>query len=320
MLEKLKFKVQNIYFNEVLSNINPTPQDIKTLLNGRKHKTLYLVDLLEEYSREKFKLQANSARLKTHQRYTALVQTTLTHFNQRKLRINKCDNYLLDQMAHHIIDGEGYSVAYTKKAFAFIKTAMQFAFNRRYIDRIPGSDYKIPHTAKSEVVYLDEPEVDKIFNYQFSDTLQRYADMFMIQCYTGLSYVDLRNLNAGHLIKDKDGLVWINLTRQKVETAECLIPVIEKVWELMKKYNFDLPVFSNQKYNAALKSIARETGIRKKLTTHVGRKTYGTLLLNKDVPIETVSRLLGHSSIRTTQKHYAKVLHMKIARDVRLMF
>lgn len=87
----------------------------------------------------------------------------------------------------------------------------------------------------------------------------------------------------------------------------------------MKKYNFDLPVFSNQKYNAALKKIATEVGIRKNLTSHVGRKTYGTLLLNKDVPIETVSNLLFHSSIRTTQKHYAKVLHMKTARDIRLV-
>lgn len=98
-----------------------------------------------------------------------------------------------------------------------------------------------------------------------------------------------------------------------------MIPVIGKVWSILKKYNFVLPVYSNQKYNSALKKIAAEVGIRKKLTSHVGRKTYGTLLLNKDVPIETVSNLLGHSSIRTTQKHYAKVLHMKIARDVRLV-
>ncbi|MBN1184321.1 MAG: integrase catalytic domain-containing protein, partial [Bacteroidales bacterium] len=130
---------------------------------------------------------------------------------------------------------------------------------------------------------------------------------------------DLIRLNASNLIKDNDGLLWINITRQKVEGAECVIPVIGKVWKILAKYNFSLPSFSNQKYNAALKKIASEVGIRKKLTTHVGRKTYGTILLNKDVPIETVSNLLGHSNIRTTQKHYAKVLHMKIARDIRFI-
>jgi len=149
--------------------------------------------------------------------------------------------------------------------------------------------------------------------------LQKYADLFLVQCYTGLGYEDLKKLNAPHLEKDESGQLWINLTRQKVETAECIIPVINKDWTILKHHNFALPVFSNQKYNATLKKIAMEVRNTKKLTSHVGRKTYGTLLLNKDVPIETVSNILGHVSIRTTQKHYAKVLHMKIARDVRLV-
>lgn len=321
VLDKLKFDISNAYFNEVLNNgREPKPWELKALISDSKGvKTSILISLLEEYAEELHKIRPNERRLKLHYRYISLLQRILKNLNKPKIQLSQCDNYFLDEMAHNIISVEGYSVGHTKKVYGFIKAAMTYAFNRKYIDRILIHDYRLPYTEKQEIVYLEEYEVNKIYNHLFSATLQPYADLFMVQCYTGLAYADLRKLNASHLVKDKNGLTWINLTRQKIETAECVIPVIGKVWKILKKYNFILPVFSNQKYNAALKKIATEVGIRKKLTTHVGRKTYGTLLLNKDVPIETVSNLLGHSSIRTTQKHYAKVLHMKIARDVRLV-
>jgi integrase len=318
-LEELNHRIFTAYHNEVLCNNLPTSQEIRDLLETKRTRTVLFSDLLLEYANEIFTIQGSLARKEAHNRFISVITKSLSKLNQAKIQISQCDTYFLNQLAHHLVEVEEYSPAYTKKAFGFIKSALLFAFNRHYTDRLFTHDYKFPFRVKSEVIYLDELEVEKIRNHPFDTALQKYADLFMVQCYTGLAYADLKKLNATHLTKDKEGQLWINLTRQKIETAECIIPVISKVWNLLKKYNFELPVFSNQKYNAALKKIALEVGIRKKLTTHVGRKTYGTLLLNKDVPIETVSRLLGHSSIRTTQKHYAKVLHMKIARDVRLV-
>ncbi len=180
-------------------------------------------------------------------------------------------------------------------------------------------DYTVPFREKPEFIYLTEREVDKIRNHRFSEErLQRIADCFMVQCFTGLAYVDLKKLDAGNIVIESDGL-WLNINRQKVQTSEMVVPILKNVKDLLLKYNFKLPVISNQKYNAALKEIAKEVGINKKLTSHVGRKTFGTLLLNKDVPIETVSRILGHADVKTTQRHYAKVLHMKIAKDLRLI-
>jgi integrase len=316
-LDKIDFRLNQIFYNEVLNNCIPTANHIKTIFNTKqKHISLFL-DLLNDYSEEQFKVFKSKERKEKHTRYILLLRKALNDLNKTKIQIDQCDNYFLDSLAHYIINEEKYSVGYTKKVFGFIKTAMLYAFNRKYVDRNLSHEYKVPFQTKSEIVYLDELEVNKIVNHTFEGNLQKYADLFVIQCYTGLSYADLRNLRATHLIKDHEGLIWINIKRQKVDTAECTIPVLSKVWDLMKKYGFELPKFSNQKYNAALKKISAEVGIRKKLTTHVGRKTYGTLLLNKDVPIETVSKLLGHSSIAITQKHYAKVLHMKIARDIK---
>jgi integrase/recombinase XerD len=318
-LENLKFRIFNTYHNEVLNNNIPSAQEIKILIETRQRRTVFLADLLDEYANERFRIQGNLNRKETHERFITIVKRSLKSLNLPKVQISQCDSYFLDQLAHQIVNIEEYSPAYTKKLFGFVKSALLFAFNRRYTDRLLMNEYTFPYRLKSEIIYLNELEVDKIRQHHFGHPLQKYADLFIVQCYTGLAYADLKKLNATHLAKDESGQLWINLSRQKVDTAECVIPVINKVWSILKKYNFELPVFSNQKYNAALKLIAGEVGIRKKLTTHVGRKTYGTLLLNKDVPIETVSNLLGHSSIRTTQKHYAKVLHMKIARDVRLV-
>lgn len=318
-LENLKYRIFSIYHNEVLNNNKPTSQELKFLLETKHQKTVFLADLLDEYANERFRIQGNLTRKETHQRFITIVKRSLKSLNLAKIQITQCDSYFFDQLAHQIVNIEEYSPAYTKKLFGFLKSALLFAFNRRYTDRLLMNEYRFPYRLKSEIIYLNELEVDKIRRHDFGPILQKYADLFMVQCYTGLAYADLKKLNATHLAKDESGQLWINMTRQKVDTAECVVPVINKVWSILKKYHFELPVLSNQKYNAALKQIAREVGIRKKLTSHVGRKTYGTLLLNKDVPIETVSNLLGHSSIRTTQKHYAKVLHMKIARDVRLV-
>lgn len=318
-LSSLVAKINNTYYSEVFNGNNPTAQEVKLLLTNTQKKILFFIDVLQEYANEKFRIFANSTLFEKHTRFISIIKKALTDLKLLKIQSSKCDSNFLDQLAHHIVNVEGYSVGYTKKVFAFIKSSLMYAFNRRYISNTPAYDYKLPYREKQEIVYLEECELRKILNYNFTGNLQKYADLFLIQCYTGLAYADLIRLNSTNLIKDSDGLVWINITRQKVEGAECIIPVIGKAWKILAKYNFSLPSFSNQKYNAALKKIASEVGIRKKLTTHVGRKTYGTILLNKDVPIETVSKLLGHSNIRITQKHYAKVLHMKIARDVRLV-
>lgn len=92
-----------------------------------------------------------------------------------------------------------YSVSYAKKVLAFIKAALLFAFNRKHIDSLYGQEYRIKKKSNSTIVYLDEWEVNKIFKHQFLDNLQRHADAFLIQCYTGLAYAELKRLSKDHL-------------------------------------------------------------------------------------------------------------------------
>lgn len=315
-LNRLRTKINNTFYREIYNGNHPSADDVKRFITVKHKRITLLCELITHFALELFKIHKDEAKLQQHERYVNVINVALRELNAAKVALDRCNIHFLDGLAHHLVIVQEYSPGYTKKVFGFIKRALKYAFNQRYIDRLYADDYKLPFKVKSNIVYLDEVEVNKLYKYSFSDCLQKYADLFLVQCYTGLSFVDLKRLKREFVKPDTNGIFWIDMTRQKVETSEFCVPVVDKVLTILNKYDFCLPSISIQKYNAALKRIASELNINKNLTTHVGRKTYGMLLLNKDVPIETVSRLLGHSSIQTTQKHYAKVLHVKVARDV----
>jgi integrase len=149
-------------------------------------------------------------------------------------------------------------------------------------------------------------------------------DIFVFACYTGLSYVDISKLNSRNIQKGNDGNDWIILDRTKTE-SRCRIPILPVAQQIILKYqdhpvvcssNKVLPVLSNQKMNSYLKELADVCEISKNLTMHVARHTFATsVTLSNGVPIETVSKMLGHTSLKTTQI-YARVVDSKISQDM----
>ena len=119
-----------------------------------------------------------------------------------------------------------------------------------------------------------------------------------------------------NIIIGKDGNNWIYILRKKTG-EETNLPLLPPAGDLLVKYSGKLPVISNQKYNKYLKDIVRICGFKIKLCTHTARKTFGNIMHNDyGVPIETVSKMLGHSSIRTTQDWYVRTNVKKIAADM----
>lgn len=161
---------------------------------------------------------------------------------------------------------------------------------------------------------------------QFFSTqrLTTIRDIFVFQCYTGLAYIDVYNLRKTDIGLGVDDKYWILSARQKTGN-ETNIPLLPKALELIEKYKDHpiclqresvFPVSSNQKMNEYLKEIATLCKIDRELNTHLARHTFATTItLTNGVPIETVSKMLGHSSIRTTQV-YAKVIEQKIGEDM----
>jgi site-specific recombinase XerD len=164
--------------------------------------------------------------------------------------------------------------------------------------------------------YLTESEIDMLVNKVFEiDRLTKVRDTFVFQIYTGLSFSDMEAFTIDNIETGVDKKEWIVINRQKTGVRSA-VPILPRAMAILHKYNYKLPVCSNQRMNGYLKEIADLCNINKPLTTHIARHTFATTItLSHGVPIETVSKMLGHSDIKTTQI-YAKVIDRKVAQDM----
>lgn len=170
-------------------------------------------------------------------------------------------------------------------------------------------------------------EIMVLYYKELIPRLAEVRDIYLFCCFTGYAYTDVQQLTPANIVLGTDGEKWVIKDRTKTDTPEHipLLPIALEIVERYKDspycklYNRLLPVNSNQKYNAYLKEIAVICGIQKHLTTHTARHTFATTVtLENDVPIETVSQMLGHRSIRTTQI-YAKITQRKISNNMRTL-
>lgn len=175
---------------------------------------------------------------------------------------------------------------------------------------------------KTERAYLTIDELERLANREFtSERLERMRDIFLFCCYTGLSYIDVKTLTTDNLVRKPDGKMWIVTKRTKTEIP-VHVPLLEIPLRLIEKYDplrkgkLVFPVYSNQKSNDYLKEIAALCDINKDVTFHVARHTFATTItLDNGVPIESVSKMLGHTNVQTTQI-YARITDRKVAGDM----
>jgi site-specific recombinase XerD len=215
----------------------------------------------------------------------------------------------------------------TMKYLGNFKKIVLLCIKSGWLLRDPFAGFKL---SKREVErpYLSEGELQQMAAKTFpSERLGYVRDVFLFSCFTGLAYADVKKLQRTEITTGVDGSPWIFTHRQKTHTSS-RIPLLPFSLSILEKYKDHpqcvregrlLPLLSNQKMNAYLKEIAEVCGIQKKLTFHIARHTFATTVtLTNGVPIETVSRMLGHKNLRTTQ-HYAKILDQKVGEDMQLL-
>lgn len=204
------------------------------------------------------------------------------------------------------------------------KKMLNLAVKLEWMEKNPFNQFQLKYN-KYDRQFLDEEELEQLESAEMGNKrLERIRDCFVFSCYTGLSYVDVKELNSDNIVKGIDGNHWISTKREKTDKP-VKVPLLPKAREILEKYmqcpemeNKEglLPISSNQKTNAYLKEIADSCDINKNLTFHVARHTFATtVMLSNGVPIETVSKLLGHSKLSTTQI-YARVVESKISEDI----
>lgn len=262
---------------------------------------------------------------------------SMSVYSQNKALINQIESFgkiktfsdftyenVLEFNDHLKQNGLAYPTAY--KRHSLLHGYIKEAINRGYCSYDPYITFRPKKGKSADPLYLEEEELKALKNYDLSEeteseSLSRIKDLFVFQCFTGLAYVDLMAFSKED-ISELDGYKVIRSNRQKTEEGYITVLLPDAI-DILEKYNYELPRISNQKYNAYLKLVAlyvkdKETGkpiITKKLTTHVARHTYGTYLVNKGVPYETVARTMGHSNTRMT-KHYAKMLGKTVVSDI----
>jgi site-specific recombinase XerD len=246
----------------------------------------------------------------------------------------KTSDIPVEEVDHKFISGFEYYLKTERKcghnsAIKYItnfKKIIRIAFANEWIKKDPFSNWKgtlkivdREFLSKEEIQLMIEKDLDNI-------RLDLVKDIFIFCCYTGLSYADVKKLSENDVVIGIDGNRWIktNRTKTKVRSSIPILPTAEAIIEKYVEHpdvntKRLLPVLSNQKMNAYLKEIADLCGIHKNLTFHLARHTFATTVtLSNGVPIESVSKILGHKNLHTTQ-HYAKILDRKVSDDMAVL-
>jgi site-specific recombinase XerD len=327
-LETLRTKVHEARRTLLEADKPVTAEALKQVLTGQAEDKRMVLAIFQQHNQQMEALVGREFAPGTLERY----RTSLAHtrsFLQWKygvgdMDIRKLDYEFISEYAFWLKSVRHCSHNTTMKYLSNFKKVVLHCVRNGWLNRDPFLDFKLN---KKEVVRtaLTEKELQTITAKSFtSERLNQVKDIFLFSCYTGLAYADVKKLKRSEIALGPDGEPWLLTHRQKTDTAS-KIPLLPLALEIIKRYqNYPpcattgkvLPVLSNQKMNAYLKEIADVCGINKNLTFHIARHTFATTItLNNGVPIETVSKMLGHKSLKQTQ-HYAKTLDTKIGEDM----
>jgi len=330
-LDYLKNQVLEAEKRLFKKDIPVSTENLKNELFGLAETKRMLVPIFQDHNNKIKELIGKEYAQGTLERYTTSLKHTI-EFMQWKYNISDIDITKIDHA--FITDYEFWlrsvrncanntAVKYIKNFNKIIKICLA----NDWIDKNPFANYK-SKVKEVERVYLTEDEVQAIIEKEFkTERLSLVRDIFLFSCFTGLAYIDVKNLTKSHISFGIDGERWIFTHRQKTESAS-KIPILPVTQMIIDKYQNHpqsnnqeklLPILSNQKMNAYLKEIATVCEIEKELTFHIARHTFATTVtLTNGVPIESVSKMLGHKNLRTTQ-HYAKVLDRKVSEDMKTL-
>lgn len=330
-LDYLKNQILQAEKKLIKKDISVSSENLKNELFGLTETKRMLVPIFQDHNNKIKELVGKEYAPGTLERYTTSLKHTI-EFMQWKYNISDIDITKIDHA--FITDYEFWlrsvrncanntAVKYLKNFNKIIKLCLA----NDWLDKNPFANYK-SKVKEVERVYLTEEEIQSIIEKDFkTERLSLVRDIFLFSCFTGLAYIDVKNLTKSHISFGIDGEKWIFTHRQKTESAS-KIPILPVTQMIIDKYenhplchneNKLLPILSNQKMNAYLKEIASVCEIEKELTFHIARHTFATTVtLTNGVPIESVSKMLGHKNLRTTQ-HYAKVLDRKVSEDMKLL-
>jgi site-specific recombinase XerD len=293
-----------LYNTRVIREQAADPQTIKQLYQG-KVKVHYVLDTFRDYIDRKIKprMQKKDIGFATLEKFECVYEHLKDFINARGRKDatwQMVDSVFIEEFDDFLRQFNGHNTA-MKNLYKF-KTVTTYALKvKRYLLEDPFATKSLT-LKKVYPTSLTETELIQLIKKNMSiQRLDQVRDLFLFQCFTGLAYIDMKNLRTE----------WIEQQIIKTSRQKSGEPTVAYMYEcaemILKKYNNVLPIVSNQKMNAYLKEIADICDISKRLTTHVARHTYATTVnLKNGVSLQTVQKLLGHATIKQTE-HYARM-------------
>lgn len=321
---KVKNTVQSLDLNE---RLDTQMQNINEFINGLvKNKEPFSFDKLEHFlkysqTKESFidfikrrvseRTDLRQGTLNTH----ASLITSLEEFGRivyftdvTTANIMHYDNFL-----HGKYNKQTTIHGYHKRLKRYINEAVKYDL----LKDNPYNKLKFERGKSEGIKYLTLEQIKQIQDLKTaSESIERVRDLFVFQCFTGLSYADLFNFDFSGVIK-KGNKFFIRDVRVKTE-EEYFLMLLKPAMEILQKYDFKLPVISNYQYNLRLKVVQELARIKQNLHSHMARHSFAVMALNMGVSIENLAKMMGHTDIKTTQI-YAKVLNKSVQEEFEKM-
>ncbi|WP_298245910.1 site-specific integrase [uncultured Christiangramia sp.] len=328
-LDIIKNRIYEIYQKLLDNDEDISISRIKEeyLGNNSKHKSI--IEMFEEHNMRMAKLVGKDYSFRTLQRY----KTTKKHlcafinsnFKLEDYPVKDIDVKFINAFIYYLKTALDLSHNSALKYLSYFKKIVRVAYTNGWLEKDPFYNFKMK-VERIDREFLTKEEIIKIMEKEFTiPRMEHVRDIFIFSCYTGLAYIDVFKLTEDDIVKGIDGNQWIKLKRTKTKSLSSIpiLPVAENIIEKYKDIENPtgklLPVYTNQRMNSYLKEIADSCDIKKNLTFHMARHTFATTVtLSNGVPIESVSKMLGHRSLKTTQ-HYAKILDEKLSEDMNLL-
>lgn len=326
-LEKLECRIF-LLAEQLLEKNCLSLETLRDALNGRNPSVVMMSELFNVEEQEMAdKLASGMVTVGTCRRHKCARQNfedfLSFKYKRKDIRVSDVSQAMIFDYEEYLGSYVGYDRNTVVKYLGLLGKPIRYAYRKKMIERNPFEGIKLPRK-NTDRGYLTDEEVAALAQAELKlQRLEVVRDAFLFSCFTGLSYIDVRNLTEDD-IHEINGQKFILIKRQKT-TTRCDIPLFRSAEEIIDKYKEKrceggrlLPLFSNQKTNKYLKEIAEICKIKKHLTFHLARHTFATMALSKGVSIETISRVLGHSRIQTTQI-YARITTNKIAEEMSLL-
>jgi len=301
---------------------------VRDMVAGNVQRQWLLMALFEKHNKELEELIGKGVARGTWSNFNTSYRHTLkfltTQYRVADINILALDLEFIKRLYHWYKTVKKMNHNSSLKNIANMKKIVLDCVDNGWLLADPFAKFEMTRV-EVDTIYLEQPELQAIVSKKLSNLrLQRVRDVFVFCCFTGLSFIDVKQLKRSEISFGATGELRVYKNRQKTGTP-AVIPLLPVAKQLLSKYAYDencilqdmlLPVLSNQKYNTYLKELADLCDVEKELSSKMARNTFATTVtLANNVPMETISKMMGHKSLRQTQ-HYAKVLAIKVAEDM----